>query len=221
MRFTSRRELLGRFKLSRASIAGLLLPAMVLPCSGCGNNNKASGAIFETLPDSPIVITADTKDYAGNTIKAPWFSFRTNATNGTGSVFTLLSLTMKITGIDSTGAVKTTAVGWSPSDFSVSLPMGLSSYSCVFLHFGIYQPNDSKPLALDGDDHYVQDPTSPSDPNAKLYCKRIPLFMVGNNPSGPGDNAFIYSIIAKPLGWFGDYNNPTDRFETSYTFKTQ
>lgn len=203
-----------RRQIDRSPSIGVCLAAglCVFLLSGCGKK-KSDDTSFGILPESPIVITADTKDNSGNPIKAPWFSFRVTASNNTDTLFTILALSLKVTGIDATGGIKTTDVSFVPSDIIVNLIMGTETHTCAYTYFGEFASGQSKEFELKGDDTTFQ--------SGQTCSGRHPLFYVSDNPKGPTGTMFRYSVKAKPLGWFGPYSAPEDRFETQFSFRTQ
>lgn len=213
MRMTSPRNTWNRLRLRRP-ILGAMAFVVLFSFFGCGKKDKADDASFQTLPESPIVITADSLDWNGNKVKQPWFSFRVNSVNGTGDTYTLLALAITVMGIDKSGALKSTELGAVPGDFSITLVSGMTSYRCIFTNFGVWTPGADQKLMLKGDTTSL---------GANLSCDNdyVPVFTIGDNPSGPSGKSFIYNVKVKPLGWFGNYDNPTDRFETSFKFRTK
>ena len=184
--------------------------AYVLVCLGLAGvtsqcskaKTKSSMASFSVLPTNPIVIDGDSVDAAGNSIKGPWFDFRVNMVNGTGDTVTIVSLMITLYEEDASGNIVTTTVSKNPSDFDSST----DSLVCNYFSFGTWTPGQTQNFQIS---------------NANSACTGEPIFYIGGNSSGSNKSNFRYRVVVQPLGWFGTYNAPTDRFDTQFTFYTQ
>lgn len=182
--------------------------------TSCGNNNsKSDKAKISIIPGKPIVITADTK-IGDKEIPAPWFNFRASMSNNSDTTVTIIALELEITGVGKTGTTTTGKAGFVATDFNETiqyLAPGATApvnVECKYRYFAQLDPSTSSELKLMGAASVCGTPT--------------PVFYIGNNPTGP-DNApnYRYTVKIKPLGWFGTYDLPTDRFEKTQTFYTQ
>jgi hypothetical protein len=192
------------------SLLGWLLISLAL--AGCGKDNKADSAIFSVLPSTPFVINAPSIMPSGLPLSPPWFSFRVSASNPTDTVFTILALSLNINGLDQTGSATINKVTFTPTDFTVAIPVGTTVYNCTFTHFGEFASQVvDQPLSLGGD----------TFSNNGVTCLRGAVFYAANNPAGPSGHSFTYSVRTEAQGWFGTYDVPTDRFDTFFSFSTR
>jgi hypothetical protein len=185
----------------------MLIP-LLAQCGG--KKSRSSNTTFEVLPDEPIVILGDTLDQNGNSIKGPWFQFRVAMTNNdTSSKITVVALELTITSEDNTGSIKSTDVSFSPTTFNHSISDGgTGTIDCKYTDFGEFSPGVPKGFLL-------LDPLQPGK------CDAIPVFMIGGGTSGISGHNFRYRVKARPLGWFGPYATPEDRFDTFFNFSTK
>jgi hypothetical protein len=184
--------------------------------SSCGGDEGKSGKVkLSIIPEKPIVITADSVDDNDNIIKAPWFSFRASMNNTSTDTVTVVALEVEVTGTDENGSTVSGKVAFTPSQFNTSIekPDGSGAtvtVDCKYTYFAqLAAGTTASDLKLYGADPDCGDPP-------------VPTFYVGNNPKGrEGSNNYRYTVKMKPLGWFGSYLLPTDRFERTQTFYTQ
>lgn len=187
------------------SLLCLGLAAATTQCSKAAN--KSSGATFTVLPDKPIVIIGDSVDTQGNAVKGPWFNFRLSMTNNTSDTVTIVSLNVTLYEPDSTGQVTPKIISFSPSDFNYSTTDSSgNTLQCQYYSFGTWTNGQTNPIKMD---------------NGNAACAGYPIFYIGSNTVGPNANSYHYRVVVRPLGWFGTYNVPTDRFDTNFTFYTQ
>jgi hypothetical protein len=184
----------------RASLV-LLLALSQLSCSG--KKSKSFNAVATVIPPVPIVFTVDTKDSAGRTVTAPWYEFHINVENKTGDTFTIVAIKIETTGLDATGTFSTVKAQGVPSDYDYSL----QNLSCSYGSFGTWAPGDNLPLSLTGTGG----------------CQSgIAGFQIGGNPNPGGANPILhYTVKVEILGWFGTFNEATDRFDRTIYFTTQ
>lgn len=185
-----------------------------LALTSCGNDSsKSDKAKLSILPSKPIVITADTVDMNDEQIKGPWFSFRASMSNMSTDIVTIVALEIEVTGLSKSGMPTTSTVSFTPAEFNDSIEVsdgagGTTTVECKFLYFAQLDPSTSADFKLGGAATACGTPT--------------PLFYIGNNPPGPeGSTTFRYTLKMKPLGWFGTYALPTDRYQRTQTFYTQ
>lgn len=191
---------------------GILFIAATTSCGS--NSSKSEKAKMSILPEKPIVITADTVDGDDNTITAPWFSFRASMSNSGTDQVTIVALEVEVTGTSESGTPTTGTVSFSPSEFNGSIeiadPSGQTTITveCKFWYFAEVGAGQTKDFKLYGADSRCGTPT--------------PVFFVGSNPKGPKNSPnYRYTLRMKPLGWFGTFALPTDRYERTQTFYTQ
>lgn len=184
--------------------------------TSCGGDEGKSGKVkLAIIPEKPIVITADSVDDQDNAIKAPWFSFRASMNNTSTDTVTVVALEVEVTGTDGSGSTVSGKVAFTPSQFNTSIekadPSGTTiTVECKYTYFAqLTAGTVGADFKLYGADPACGDPP-------------IPTFYVANNPKGrEGSNNYRYTVKIKPLGWFGPYLLPTDRFERTQTFYTQ
>ncbi|HMN69809.1 MAG TPA: hypothetical protein PKC28_14795 [Bdellovibrionales bacterium] len=207
-------------KLNKMTIRGFVLVFMALTLVQCGKDESESEkAKFQIIPAEPIVITADIVS-DGQVISAPWFEFRVKIKNETKDKFTIVAMQATVTGLDSSDNMIPVKYATAPSSFNFTLK---DDVTCEFSHFGTFEV-DTDPdstgqvMTLEGAKSICYDVNGDGTPETKY----TPTFRIPSNPPGgaTGDN-FRYTVELKPLGWYGDRNTPTDRFEKSLMFYTQ
>lgn len=180
----------------------------------CKKDSGSGKVKFEILPKKPIVFTADI-EINGQTVSAPWFEFRVKAANSSAEkAVTITALKVTVAGVDDSGLLVTNERTFVPSDFDFSLTIGDSSIDCNFSHFGELDSGQTWTyLKLLG---------------ARSTCYSgvdsgtlVPTFYVGSNPSGGASKNFNYSVELNPMGWFGSFDEPEDRFDGETSFYTQ
>lgn len=171
----------------------------------CSNKKTKSDLVEITVvPDEPIVIKGDTKDANGNTVKGPWFQYRLHVKNSSTQPVTIIALSLTFYEQDSSGQTTNASGSASASDFNFDT----KDERCEFTSFGSYAAGDDIPLYLDG--------------SALTDCQGFtPVFYTGGHNSGIGGKNFRYRVVVEPLGWFGTYADPTDRFDKEFTFYTR
>lgn len=191
---------------------GILFIAGLASCGG--DTSKSGKAKMSILPEKPVVITADVEQ-DGKKYSGPWFNFRGSMFNGSTDTITVVALEIEVTGMGSSGNPTTSKVAFSPGQFNqdvVYLPMGATTpitVACKYTHFAQLNAGDDSQFELLGAPETV--------------CAGYgPVFIIGGNPKGPpGNTNFRYTLKIKPVGWFGTYDTPTDRFMRQQTFYTQ
>ena len=184
----------------------LTLLSLILTASSCGKKSKSEGAEFEVLPTTPIVIIGDTVSGSGTKVPGPWFNFRLKISNKTDEPITITALALKIYAEDDTGKKITSNANFSPADFDFETG-GTTSVKCTFGNFGTFAAGETD--------------TSFYLYNSNPACTAIPLFLVGNGQKGANGKNFRYTVEVTPVGWFGTYDSPKDRFDTKFNFYTQ
>lgn len=215
-------------------LLALCLLVGILP--NCGGKKKSQDIGIAVIPEKPIVLTADTKDSFGSIVKAPWFTVRPIISNGSDSTVTILALKFKTMGLDSSGSgMIEKEWGRVPSDFPwVRVISKDFSFTCDFTHFGeipskasdetLYLGGDKRCPPCDKNGNY--DPVNFPDPfkpplAVDGFCMTRPRFMLGDGPGGLNNTFTSWSVQIQPIGWFGSYNDPQDRFLKFSTFRTQ
>lgn len=179
--------------------------ALSLSACGGGGGGKSANTKIRILPEKPIVFTAPTKDMSGGTIQGPWFSFRMEVSNNTDETVTIQVLEADVSAQDANGQFVTTTATWSASALTKTVTVAGEDFECEFTDFGEIAPGTTQQLSLT---------------NSEPLCATLPEFIVGSNPKGDGEN-YRYRVKVKPVGWFGTYAVPTDRYQKSATFFTQ
>lgn len=190
----------------RAKLVTLLACFVFLgSLSFCSNKkSKSQLATLSVLPEKPIVFTGKTADSNGNDISPNWFSFRMHLKNETQDTLTIIGLKVTVTAQSVSGQMVSTDVSFSPSDFNYTLD---DSTECKYVTFGTWANNDDVGFSLDG--------------ASSTSCAATPIFFVGGLTAGPNNNNFRYQVKVEPQGWFGTFDNPTDRYQEEFTFYTE
>lgn len=183
----------------------------------CGGNSDISKVDFSTVPENPIVITGPTK-VGDKKVDANWFSLRIKAKNASKKTVTLVAIkhVARVTS-DYGVEIKTEFYGI-PADFNFSYTVGDTSCSYEFNAFDPIPPNTSETFIT----------VSGAEKSGTAGCiatfQSDPLvFYLGGNPTleKDGVSSFAYSVDLVPLGWFGTYDEPEDRFEKTEFYQTQ
>jgi len=199
-----------RFHINLAIRA--LVGALALTTLACGKKGKAENAKLKINPTKPIVITGDIKigGADGTTVTGPWYKFTVKMENGTDETITIVSVIAEATGSDG-GTFKTVENTFDPSmgDYSTEF------YECFYRSFGEFKPKKEAP----------NDPDSlhfPSTDNNNTNCRSGTVtFYSSGNPKSEISKNYRYNGKLKIIGWFGTYDDPTDRFEKTVYFSTQ
>ena len=163
-----------------------LLTSFVLlfaQCGGSGSGN--SGKIeYSNIPETPIVINADTKFINGlgeiKDVTKPWFKFTFRLDNQSDLNLVIVAVLVKIA------------------------DAGYGEYNAVI---------DPGELIGAGATTVVEVPAN--------TAVSVPLIMyMGTLPNQGADN-FFYNVEVEPLGWFGTYAEPVERFRGTYFFSTE
>src|SRR5262249_47584877 len=128
-----------------------------------------------------------------------------------------LALSVKVTAANTDGTTSSQTVTVSPSDYNYTLVCSTTvSVPITFQDFGEFAAGATGDLrltyrgvALPADCAGL----SPDITNVKVY--------IGNNPNSANLASYAYSVQLEPEGWFGTYNNPSDRFDKMIYFTTQ
>ncbi|MGE4133466.1 MAG: hypothetical protein AB7F86_17625 [Bdellovibrionales bacterium] len=177
-----------------------LASVMAAVAVGCGKQTKSQKAKISVIPDQPIVITADA-DFGDEKIKAPWFSLVVSIDNQSDDKITIIALEVDVTSVDQTGAITTKTVAFTPSKFDYST----DSLKCEYSSFGTWSSGENKALQITG---------------SGSCNSGIPIFGVGGLQKSSNKN-YRFRAKARPIGWFGTFTAPTDRYENFKTFTTQ
>jgi hypothetical protein len=181
----------------------------------CGKKKmRSDDALMEINPERPIVITGSITigpPDSGIVIKGPWFKFTVSMDNQTDEMITIVSVTSKVSGMDESGSFKDTETTFDPSSNNYST----LNYNCVYHSYGSFVVNNSKiPSTLD-DSLFLSNENNPAGCSYGTIT-----FYAPDNPSS-NTGAYTYHGKFKILGWFGTYDDPTDRFEKVINFTTQ
>lgn len=182
----------------------------------CGKKKmRSDDAIMEINPERPIVITGSITigpPDSGIVIKGPWFKFTVSMDNQTDDKITVVSLTSKVSGIDSSGMIQTSENTFDPSSNNYST----LTYNCVYRSYGTFDKNNTAVGSSTLDDSlFLSNENNPSGctyGGVTFYAPDNPTSLTGN---------YSYHGQLKVLGWFGTYDDPTDRFEKTINFTTQ
>lgn len=194
-----------------AQFKKLLLIVMVAPLITCGNKKSRSDASseFRAVPDEPIVIIGDTKDDVLRSIPGPWFFFmlKIKNTDATDSI-TIIALEVTISGTDADGMPFSVVKTFSASDFNHSVAQsGGTELQCTYTNFGTFAPGTGEQDVGVGGTGACEMP--------------VTRFFIGGMPTKPQGAVYRFNVSVRPLGWFGTFDNPTDRFDTTIRFQTR
>lgn len=200
-------------KLSK--FGSVALASVALTILGCGKKSKSDGAKITVNPKSPIVITGNIKiGRPGSelSIDGPWFKFTVKMDNQTEEEITVVAMMAKVTGSNQAGVFETNEVTIDPSsdDYSTDLLL------CVYRHFGTFPPKN-----LENTDESDNSLYLPSTLNPAACIDGTKTFYIGGNPNPGVNGSYHYTGKMTLLGWFGTYDDPTDRFEKDVYFVTQ
>ena len=87
-------------------------------------------------------------------------------------------------------------------------------YEVVSTKDGITKTTESSTSGIDDDDVLYLAQVEPGQENTTLFAK----YYVGSLAAADSLN---YRVTAKFIGWFGTFDEPSERFEKSVRFKTQ
>lgn len=194
-----------------ANFKKLMLVLFVALLAQCGGkkSRSAEASTWLVLPKEPIVILGDVKDSNGNEIRGPWFSFRLAMSNDDGAdSITVVNVEITVTATDKTGMPEIKTFSLSPSDFNHSYKSNDDEIQCKYFSFGTFAKGvKEQPFTL----------TMGSDAN----CTVIPMFYLGGFAKKTTGAQYRYKVKARPLGWFGPFDDPKDRYDMSFTFNTK
>ena len=197
---------------------------LILACLGivqCGGETESSKVDVRVEPKSPIIITADGKDGAGNDIKAPWYQFRLVVKNNSSKDLTIIGV--KLTSVLNEPGVEDQEAGFTASYFSFTNADG---EECNWYEFwykdatNTYYPYFPKNQPAESE-LYLPDPFDPTAPATCGNYKAI--FVPGglNRPADKNNRNYRYRITLEVLGWFGRPDSQEDRFTRKVTFITR
>jgi len=178
----------------------LLIPLALFALAQCNEKGESHKAKFTVMPEKPIVILADTT-VNGQDVKGPWFRFKLRMRNDSSQTITIVALQLKITSVVDPVASPFTKA-WDAGSFNINT----DTLTCLFTYFGEWLPNTENEFML------LPDPGT---------CPFTPIFVVSGLPTDDNATVFRYRVEVEPMGWFGDADNPTDRFQKRFTFYTQ
>ncbi len=198
----------------RSVIALGLTSAMVFTL-GCSGKTKSDGASIEINPERPIVIGASIKIGSDETeIVGPWFKFTVPFDNQTDEIITVVSVQTEVTGTSENGRFETVDGTYDPSTNNYSTDF----IECNYRHYGEFAPKNRATGSPTTDDllHLASGGGNPTG----CATGTVTFYAQGNPDPGTG-GSYNFSGKLKVVGWFGTYENPTDRFEKTVYFSTQ
>lgn len=174
---------------------------LVVQCGG--DESESSKVTLTANPESPIVITADSKNQQGSTISWPWFSFTLSVENNSENPLTIIAVKYTTYPAEPGGAP--VEGGTASSDFNYSLVTGSL---CTYVSFDVIEAGKSGNISATsaGSSCY---PYSP-----------VRFFASGLTKPKSGRN-YRYRVVIELLGWFGTYNEQVSRLQKSITIITQ
>ncbi|MGZ3722792.1 MAG: hypothetical protein ACXVA9_07690 [Bdellovibrionales bacterium] len=197
-------------RLHHRNISKVLFILLALTLSQCAKKTKSQDVVITVTPNQPIVFTSDkTIDVGGSavTVKAPWFDFSVHIENKSDSAVTIIGVHIEVTGTNESNQSQTVMGDFNPSDNDVTL----NDVVCKYGYFGTFEksgvPGNS------GNLHITSSTTGCISGTA--------IFTSANNPKPSSTNLIRYSVVIKPIGYFGSAGTPTDRFDNSATIYTQ
>lgn len=198
----------------------MLFLIVVIAQVSCSGDSGVSDVKFRVVPNNPIVITGDI-NIGNKIVKAPWFSFRVQVKNGSKKPVTLVAIQNALSIINDYGAEKTNEATFAPSvlNFSRVITVAGEDVTCN------YEFNAFETIAANSTD-FVELSVSANEVAGTTGCGAVTIssitFYSDSNP-GVADSvsSYNYNVTMKPLGWFGTYADPEDRFEKQEFFSTQ
>ncbi len=184
----------------------LALSAIAL-LTQCGGESKSNKVSFTIIPGEPIVITAKGKDGLGAEFDGPYFKFRVQAENNSDEVVTLIALNLELSISNAYGGEQTAEVTFTPDWANHTVTVADTDIDCVYSTFAELAPGETKEL--------LYTPIAGSDAACSVYSG----FIANSLPQV--EDKFRYKVKMKPIGWFGDADDPTDRFERFISFFTR
>lgn len=197
-------------------VMGILFIALL---NSCGNDkSKSEKAKLALIPGKPIVFTADLTE-GEKTYTAPWFKFDATITNDSDEVITVLGIQIDIVSYGTSANTTKVTKSFTAGSFNFTIKSGDEQIPCDFSHFAEVQPHTTTKLKLLG----AVNPICYKDLSDPTKTIEWPAhFTVDGIPKPPeGSSNYRYTLKIKPLGWFGAFDNPSDRFEKTQTFYTQ
>lgn len=198
----------------------MLFLIVVIAQVSCSGDSGVSDVKFRVVPNNPIVITGDIT-IGSKVVKAPWFSFRVQVKNGSSKPVTLVAILNSLSIINDFGAEKTSEATFAPSvlNFSRTISVAGEDVTCN------YEFNTFETLAPNATD-FVELSVSASEVAGTTGCNPVTISSItfysdGNPGAAESVSSYSYNVIMKPLGWFGTYADPEDRFEKQEFFSTQ
>ena len=174
----------------------------VLSLAQCkGGKTEAAKAEVTIAPQNPIVISADTT-YNGVKVSGPWSKFYLTMENDSNQPITVVAITGSVF---STSTLKEQDISYDPN---AVLSSSASATTCTYTSFGTWAVGEKKAF---------------SAKNGSAFCDIDPVTFLMQGLEKPTDKnqSYRYRVVLKLLGWFGTFDNPTDRFERKFTFYTR
>lgn len=196
---------------------------MALSLSQCGNKKtKSQQVAISVSPSSPIVITSDVTINKGGSpvvIKGPWFRFQVSISNQSDTPITVISLHVEVTGLDVNGQSITASKDFDPGEFNFS---DMSGQTCIYTDFGEFQKGGTSAGVVVGTKKIYNDKSLFVTKNPGCNTDGVAVFYFDGAPKpATGSTNYHYSVMVKPVGWFGTRDAPSDRFENFTTVYTQ
>ncbi|MBX3021501.1 MAG: hypothetical protein KF799_07480 [Bdellovibrionales bacterium] len=193
--------------ISRLKLVTLIVLAALLAQCGGKKSRSAEASTWAVLPNEPIVILGPTKDSTGADVQGPWFAFRLQMSNSDTETITIMAIDLTITGTDPAGGITTKSITFTPTMFDHSYTDNDVEKQCKYYSFGEI-PAGGANIDL-------------SLPTADVNCTLQPYFVVGDLGRKDVGSSYRYRVKARPLGWFGPFANPKDRYDMSFDFNTK
>ncbi len=198
----------------------LQLCALVVIAVGvvhCSGDDESSKVKFYTVPENPIVITADTTDSNGKDVGAPWFSHRTKVDNTSSKDVTIIAFNYKVKAISQFGTTIKVESAITASNYNFTYNIS-DDETCEY----VFENFDT--ISAGATNTFVTISDVPEGPaTCPIADHQVIYFYIGGNPNKDDDKVsnYFYTVEYNPLGWFGGVNDPEDRFEKQEFFFTQ
>lgn len=199
-------------------IGKIIFPVILLLTAQCGGKSKSSDVKISVSPTNPIVFLNDFSytGPSGNTvmIKGPYFQYTVQIENNSDEPLTLIGLHIEVSGTDETGTLSVVPTDYVPAQDNIAS----DSLTCIYADYGQFQKKGDTPDT--GDHGYSY--SMYENPNGPPECPKGPVtFFAPGNPKPASTSTIRYSVVVKPIGYFGKRGAPTDRFTGQATIFTQ
>lgn len=194
---------------------------LIFGAAQCSNKGKSSQIDLEVTPDQPIVITGDFK-VGDRTISSPWFRFKVKVTNNSDEDVTIIAINMIVDAFSTTGQMIEKKTVLVPSDDNTTVDCSADiTWSVEYDNFGVILPGQSRYLYLKPSDSSPAPGVGVCTVAGETIDPVWLYFGGAPDKDHDGTSSYAYRVTLDPVGWFGDFENPTDRFEKSIYFSTQ